>query len=172
MPDTDLPALSAKDLNDVCSRTMYTIDGLWFLAVEEQFGFEAAFELNQKVWARCSFIHGRRLMNKLNLDGKPPLERLTSLLSADPMMSVHKGQITTPGDNILVFRCIDCPIQVARIKAGKGVYNGKPGCSLYFNAFAKLIDPRIETTCLACAPNPENPEYWCEWQFKLAEDRK
>ena len=171
MPDSDLPPLSAKDLNDVCSRTMYTIDGLWFLAVEKEFGFETAFELNQRVWARCSLIHSRRMLNKLNLDGKPPLERLVGLLSADPMMSVHHGQVTTRTDSTLVFRAVDCPIQVARIRAGRGVYNGKPGCMLYFDAFAKLTDPRIETTCLACAPNPENPEYWCEWQFSLPQNK-
>lgn len=167
MPDSDLPDLSAEDLMEVCSRTMYSIDGLWFLAIEEQFGFEAAFELNQVVWARCSFIHGRRLLNKLNLEGKPPLERFIAMLFADPMMAVHNPQVPILTDTRAVFRCIDCSIQVARIRDGRGVYDGKPGCSLLLTAYAQLIDPRIETTCLACAPNPENPEYWCEWEFTL-----
>ncbi len=167
MSDSDSQPLSAKDLNDVTSRTMYTIDVLWFLAVEEQFGFETAFEMNQKVWARCSPIHGQRLLKKLKLEGKPPLEQLVRLLTADPMTSVHHIKVTQHTHKILVFRSIDCPIQVARIKAGKGVYNGKPGCGIYYAALAKLIDPGIETTCIACAPNPENPEYWCEWEFNL-----
>jgi hypothetical protein len=172
MPDSDFPPLSAKDLNEVCSRTMFTIDGLWFQAVEEKFGFEAAFKLNQVVWAKGSFIHGRRLLKKLNLEGNPPLEKIIGMVSADPMSCVHRPQVTTLTDTTLVLRFIDCPIQVARIKAGRGVYNGKPGCGLYYDAFAKLIDPRIETTCLACAPNPDNPEYWCEWQFRIAEEKK
>ena len=140
MPDSDLPALSAEALMEVCSRTMFSIDGLWFLAVEEQFGFEAAFELNQRVWARCSFIHGRRLLNKLNLEGKKPLERLMAMVFADPIMSVHNSQVLTLTDTRAVLRCINCPIQVARLRDGRGVYNGKPGCTLLLKAYAQLID--------------------------------
>ena len=47
MPDFDLKAIPADELREVCSRTFYTIDGLWFLAVEEKYGFDAAFELTR-----------------------------------------------------------------------------------------------------------------------------
>src|SRR3990172_130376 len=168
MPDSDLPDVSAEAFREVCSRTILTIDGLWFLAVEKAFGFEVAFKLNQEVWSRCSFIHGRRLLNRLNLDTKPPLERLLALLLADPLVSVHQGKVTARTETRLVLSCMDCPVQTARIRDGRGVFHGKPGCTLLFEAYAKLVDPRIETTCLSCAPNPENPEYWCEWEFKIS----
>jgi hypothetical protein len=167
MSQSDFPALSAEDLMQACSRSMYTIDGLWFLSVEEEFGFEAAFELNQRVWSRCAPIHGRRMMKRLKLEGRPPLEALAALLLADPLMLVHKPQTPVMTENRMVFRAVECPIQVARIRDGRGVYNGKPGCSLFFKAYAHLIDPRIEVTCLSCAPNPDNPEFWCEWEFKI-----
>ena len=145
MPDSDTPALSAKALMEICSRSMYSIDGLWFLAVEEQFGFEAAFKLNQKVWERCSFIHGHRLLNKLHLEGKPPLQALIALLSADPIMAVHNAKVTTLTDTRAVFRFIDCPIQIARIKAGRGVYNGKPGCTLCSQFLQSFRGPQSDT---------------------------
>jgi hypothetical protein len=171
MSESNLSALSADELMEVCSRSMYTIDGLWFLSVEEKFGFEVAFELNQRVWERCAPILGRRLKKKLDLEGKPPLQALAAMLQADPMMIVHKPIIHSLTDDMMVVRCMECPIQVARIRDGRGVYNGKPGCSLYFKGHAGLIDPRINVTCVSCAPNPDNPEFWCEWEFILSKDK-
>jgi hypothetical protein len=167
MSDFDSPSFETDTLTEMCSRSLYTVDGLWFLAVEEKFGFEAAFALNQVVWERCSRILGRRLLKNLNFDGKPPLRALVEMLTADPMMHVHRPEVVTMDDNRAVFRCIECPIQVARIRDGRGVYNGEPGCSLLFKAYAELVAPDIEVKCVACAPNPGNPEYWCEWEFEI-----
>lgn len=172
MTESNLPEISPQDFKEVCARTMYSIDGLWFLAVEEEFGFEAAFALNQKVWQECSVIHGRRLAKNMGLKDKSPLEAFLALLSADPIWSVHRSKIISRTDSRVVIRCPDCPIQVARIRDGRGVYNGKPGCSLYLEGLASVVDPRIEVVCLSCAPNPENPEYWCEWEFKLKPEKK
>ncbi len=170
MTDFDFPAISAEALNEVCFRSLYTVDGLWFLAVEEQFGFEAAFKMNQAVWEKGSLIHGRRLLDKLDLEGKSPLQRLVTMLLADPLMAVHRPEVLTLTDTGAVLRCIDCPIQVARIRDGRGVYNGKPGCTILFKTYAGLIDPAIEVNCLACAPNPEKPDYWCEWELKFTQE--
>ncbi len=171
MPDFDFHTVSAEALNEVCSRSLYTVDGLWFLAVEEKFGFETTFKLNQEVWEKASLIHGRRLLKKLDLKGKPPLQSLVEMLLNDPMMFVHRPEVPTLTDTRAVFRCIDCPVQVARIRDGRGVYDGKPACSILFKTYAGLINPGIEVTCLACAPNPENPDYWCEWEFIVTGDK-
>lgn len=171
MPDFDFSTIPTDSLREVCSRTFYTIDGLWFLAVEEKYGFETAFEMNQAVWQQASPIIGRRLLKNLDLEGKPTLSALLELIFADPLMFVHKPEVVSMTDTRAVFRCIECPIQAARIRDGKGVYNGKPGCSLLFESYAEIIDPHIKTTCLACAPNPDNPEYWCEWDFEIPQDK-
>ena len=167
MPDFNFTAIPNEQLREICSRTYYTIDGLWFLAVEEKYGFDVAFEMNQVVWERASSIIGKRLVKNLNLDGKPPLQALLELIFADPLMYVHRPEVVTLTDTTAVFRCIECPIQVARIRDGKGAYDGKPGCSLLFESYAGLIDPSIEVSCVTCAPNLNDPEYWCEWQFEI-----
>jgi len=170
MPDFDFATISDDALKQACSRSLYTVDGLWFLAVEEKFGFDAAFELNQVVWSRGGYIHGKRLLKNLDTEGKKPMKVLFELILADPLMLVHQPEIETLEDDRAVMRLIQCPIQVARIRDGRGVYDGKPGCGLLFQAYAGLVDPRIEARCVACAPNPENPEYWCEWEFVLKDE--
>ena len=50
------------------------------------------------------------------------------------------------------------------------VYDGVPGCSTLFEIYAELIDPRIKIRCIACAPNPDNPEYWCEWELEIPQE--
>lgn len=167
MPQFTHSALSYDDLMEVASRTYFTIDGLWFLAVEEQFGFETAFQMNQVVWQKASPILGRRLLKHIDTEGKSPLGILMEILHADPLMHVHRPAVVELTEKQAVFRCTECPVQTARIRDGKGVYDGIPGCSLLFDAYARIVDPRISTTCNACAPDPENPEYWCEWVFEL-----
>ena len=167
MPEYDLSTIPEDILREVCSRTFYTIDGLWFLAVEDKYGFETAFEMNQVVWQQASPIIGRRLLKNLDIKDRPPLQALIALILADPLMYVHRPEVVTLTDTKAVFRCTECPIQVARIRDGKGVYNGVPGCSLLFESYAELIDPRIKVNCVACAPNPDEPEYWCEWGFEI-----
>ena len=170
MSDFDRSGLSREDLMEVASRTYYTIDGLWFLAVEDAFGFETAFTMNQTVWQQAGPIMGKRLLKYIDTEGKQPLRVLMELLFADPLMQVHKPVVTELTASKAVFRCLECPIQSARLREGRGVYNGIPGCSILYNAYAGTVDEHITTRCLACAPDPENPEYWCEWVFELPEN--
>lgn len=168
MPDSKFPDISPEAAKEVAARTIYMADGLWFLAVEEAFGLEAAFEMNQRVWEKGGQIYARRLKKNLNLDGKVPLEALAAMLLADPIMSVRRTQVTSLTGTKLVIRTLNCPPSEARFRDGRGIFNGIPGCTMLLAAYAQSIDPRIQTHCVCCTPNPENPEYWCEWEFTLA----
>lgn len=170
MSDLNFTPIPDEVFKEICARSLYTVDGVWFLAVEDKYGFDVAFEMNRAVWRRISPIIGRRILKNLDVEGKPPLRALMELVLADPMIRVHSPEVVTLMDNHAVLRFIDCPVQVARIRDGKGVYDGVPGCSTLFEAYSELIDPRIKVNCVACAPSPENPEYWCEWEFELSEE--
>jgi hypothetical protein len=169
MPDFYYPEIPVDVLREICARTYYTIDGLWFLAVENKFDFETAFELNQVVWQQASPIIGRRILKNLDMEGLTPLQALSRLIYADPLLSVHRPEVVILSDTKAVLRLIECPIQIARIRDGKGVYDGIPGCSFLFEAYAEIIDPSINVKCVACAPNPDAPEYWCEWEFEISD---
>ena len=68
------------------SKNWLAVDGLWFQAVEDEFGFEAAFRLDMQMWAKQAVIEARRIkeISKIVLEkykGKVPddIEELVKL---------------------------------------------------------------------------------------------
>ena len=43
-------------------------DGLWFRAVEDKFGIEAAMELDRKAWEKFTVIEAKRIMDRLGIE--------------------------------------------------------------------------------------------------------
>ncbi|MGD8555326.1 MAG: DUF6125 family protein, partial [Anaerolineales bacterium] len=39
-----------------------------------------------------------------------------------------------------------------------------------YAGFASTIDPRIQTRCIACPPDPHPDSFWCAWEFTLPEE--
>jgi len=54
-------------------------DGLWFRAVEEKFGMEAAMELDKKTWEKFTVIEAKRIMKRLSPNTGISIKRLTVL---------------------------------------------------------------------------------------------
>lgn len=36
-----------------------------------------------------------------------------------------------------------------------------------YTEFAKVIDPRLQTRCIACPPDRHPDQFWCAWEFTL-----
>jgi hypothetical protein len=36
-----------------------------------------------------------------------------------------------------------------------------------YEEFAKAIDPRIRTRCIACPPDPGARDHYCAWEFTI-----
>ena len=170
MPDFDYSQIPVDTLIETCSRSIHTVDGLWFLAVEAKYGFDTAHEMNSEVWRTCSLIHAKRVLSNFKIKEDTPLKTLIKLINTDPLLFTHRPVVVSLTDTRAVIRCLHCPTQVARIRDGKGVYPGEQGCTIFYEAYAELVDPRIKVTCVSCAPNPESPDYWCEWQFEFPKD--
>ena len=62
MSGTDYSQISKEKLLEICSKSVNTMDGLWFLSVESRCGFDAALELDMEVWREVSLVHCRRLV--------------------------------------------------------------------------------------------------------------
>lgn len=46
----------------MCSKLLFAVDGLWFLAVEEEYGYEASLKVDVKVWERIGRLKAKRIM--------------------------------------------------------------------------------------------------------------
>jgi hypothetical protein len=142
-------------------------DGLWFQAVEAAHGMEAAIAADRAAWERFTGIEARRIMARLGLapgGGIPALveclrHRLYSRLNTQEVKDV------TGTRAVLVMR--DCRVQAARARKALAPFPCKSVGLVEYAEFARAVDPRLETRCLACPPDPATEEAWCAWEFSL-----
>jgi hypothetical protein len=174
MPDRQtLMQLSKEELIGLledAARNWLAHDGLWFLAVEEACGMDMAIKLDQKAWEQFSAIEAKRIMKRLGMEPGGGLEALKKALQYRLYSYINRQEILEPDENTLIFRMNECRVQEAR--KSKGLPPDFPCKSVglvEYSVFARTIDPRIKTRCIACPPDPHPPEFWCAWEFKLEE---
>ena len=167
MSDSLYSRITKQKLADVFSRTIYTVDGLWFLAVENKYGHEAAVELDIEVWEKMGPIQARRTVNNFVPKDDNPIRTLVRALLADSVLRITQPEVTIVSNNKAILRCTDCPPQRARVRDGKGEFNCRPVDLAFFKSYAEAIAPEIKVTCLVSPPDEHPPEYWCEWQFEI-----
>ena len=142
-------------------------DGLWFLAVEEQFGMDTAIKLDAKAWEGFSAVEARRIMKRLGIEPGGGLDALEKALQYRLYAYINRQEIIRVDENTLIFRMNECRVQSARKRKGLPDFPCKPVGLVEYSVFARTIDPRIKTRCLACPPDPHPPEFWCSWEFTL-----
>jgi hypothetical protein len=167
MPRLDYSQIPTERLIGLCSRSLYTLDGLWFTLVEQKYGLDAALELDVEVWRRLGLIQAKRIVSTFAIKEDSPIRAVVSVLQVDPIMFIYKPQVVELTDSKAVFRCADCPPQKARIGDGRGEFQCKPVGIALFTAYAEAVDPRIKVSCITCPPDAHPPQYWCEWQFEV-----
>jgi len=167
MSEPDYSQITKEKLVELCSRSSNTVDGLWFLAVEQKYGLDVALKMDEEVWQRLGQIHTRRLLKTFTIKEDSPIRTLVKLLEVDPIWVVFKHEIPVLTDNKAIFRVTDCPAQVARVRDGKGEFPCEGVETAFFTSYAEAVDPRIRVTCLLCPPAAHPPQYWCEWQFEI-----
>jgi hypothetical protein len=52
------------------------------------------------------------------------------------------------------------------VQASTRTWRGSSGL-VKSRGFAETIDSRIETTCIACSPDPHPAEWFCSWRFSI-----
>ncbi len=168
-----LYSLSKEDLVKIIiddAKNWLAHDGLWFQAVEKAHGMDAAIEADIAAWKTFTVIEARRIMARLGLEpggGIPALvecfkHRLYARLNLQECIEITEERV--------VFRMVDCRVQSARKRKGLADFPCKPVGMVEYSEFARTIDPRIRTNCIACPPDAHPEEFWCAWEFTLAEE--
>ena len=144
-------------------------DGVWFQAVEKDFGcgMDGAKKINDACWVRFSYIEAKRIMKRFNLPERGGLPALKEALKYRQYALVNRQEIIDVDENKIIFRMNECRVQQARKRAGLPDYPCKSAGVVEYTRFAEGIDPRLKTVCLACPPDPHPAEWYCAWEFTL-----
>jgi hypothetical protein len=144
-------------------------DGLWFQAVERSHGMEAAIDADREAWRHFTVIEAKRIMERLGMQPGGGIAALVTCLQHRLYARLNLQDVIEQSENRVVFRMLDCRVQSARKRKGLPDFPCKSVGVVEYAEFAKAIDPRIETHCVACPPDVHPEAFWCAWEFTLAD---
>ena len=150
---------------DVFAKNWLAHDGSWFLAAEERYGMDAAIELDAASWRRFAAAEARRIMEAYAIPRDGGLDALARALSFRAYSFLNPSRIERDGP-VLRFFMTSCRVQETRRRKGLPDFPCRSVGEVEFETFARTVDPRIETRCLHCPPDPDAQGH-CGWEFRL-----
>lgn len=142
-------------------------DGLWFQAVEKMYDMDVAIEADTRAWEKFTVIEAQRIMARLGLAPGGGIPALVECLKHRLYARLNLQEAIEVTDTRVVFRMVDCRVQSARRRKGLPDFPCKSVGLVEYAGFARTVDPRIETRCIACPPDAHPDEFWCAWEFVL-----
>ena len=149
------------------SKNWLAIDGTWFQAVEKKYGMEEAIDLDTASWNIFTVVEANRIMQRFNIPKNGGIPALLKALKFRVYANINKQEAVEISENRCVFRMNECRVQTARKRKNLPDFPCKKVGIPEYSLFAKTIDPRIETRCITCPPEPHPEEYYCAWEFTL-----
>jgi len=141
-------------------------DGLWFQAVEKQYGMNKAIELDTEAWKQFTVIEAKRIMALHNIPSGSGLDGLKKALGYRLYAVLNVQEIRNETSNSFEFYMVDCRVQSARQRKGMPLFPCKSVGIEEYAGFARTIDPRIKTSVIGCPPDPNaGKDFFCGWKF-------
>ncbi len=158
---------SLHQMEESLSKFWLGMDGVWFQAVEGLAGMDGAKRVNDTCWARFAPLEAVRIKSLLGIPpGADPLDALEACLRQRFNSRVNSVLMERePG--ALVLRVTSCRVQAARRRKHLPDYPCRSAGVTEYEGFARAVDPRIRTRCLACPPDPLPEGEYCSWRFSL-----
>jgi len=142
-------------------------DGLWFQAIERRYGMDVAVDADIEAWRYFTVIEAKRIMERLGMKPGGGIPALVECLKYRFYARLNLQESIEVTETRAVFRMLDCRVQSARKRKGLPDHPCKSVGIVEYGEFAKAIDSRIVTRCIACPPDPHPEEFWCAWEFTL-----
>lgn len=161
----DLPREVLEGMLEDFAKNWLAHDGLWFLVVEKAFGMETALKLDTEAWETFTQIEAKRIMTRHNIPENSGLDGLKKALKYRLYSVLNQQIITDEGEKSFVFKMVDCRVQTTRKRKNLPPFPCKSVGLVEYSGFAKTIDPRINTECIACPPDGQDRDFWCGWKF-------
>lgn len=156
------------DLLDAVSTNWLANDGIWFQAVEFTAGMNDAKRCNDSCWAHFSPVEAWSIRRFLHLAPDCGLEGLKQALNFRLYGKINTQSFVDEGPDRFIFRMDRCRVQAARQRKGLDDYPCKSAGLVEYAYFARAVDPRIETECIGCPPDPHPADWFCAWRFILS----
>jgi hypothetical protein len=160
------PKEKLLDLFFLHIRNLWRVDGLYFLRIEEEFGTDAATEIDANCWKLMGKIEARELKEALEVKEVDLSSLLKILRSTSWALYQTKKEIDVTKTSI-VFRVTECKIQETRVRKGLDIFPCKQVRFGYLKSFAEELNPKIEVICKSCPTDKKADGFWCEWEFVL-----
>jgi hypothetical protein len=149
------------------AKNWIAMDGLWFQAVEQAYGMDAALAIDKVVWEQFALIEARRIKERLALPEKGGLAALEIAFKNRLVSLLNELEILRPDEKTLIITLKTCRVQAARQRKGMPEFPCKSVGLVEFPVFARTIDARIITECLSCPPETLPGTPYCSWKFTL-----
>jgi hypothetical protein len=144
-------------------------DGLWFQAVERQYGLEKAIELDREAWISFTQIEAKRIMERFAIEPSGGIPALKKALQLRLYARINLQSLVDVDQHTLRFEMNDCRVQSARKRKGLDDFPCKSVGIVEYAYFAHTIDNRIRTKVIACPPDPHHESFYCAWLFTVEE---
>ena len=163
----ELPKQQMVALTEELGKNWLAGDGIWFQAVEQQYGMNDAKRCNDSCWAHFSPFEAWSIKRLLSLEENPGLEGLKKALQFRMYARINVQSITEETPDSFVFQMNDCRVQSARKRKGLQDYPCKSAGLVEYETFAEAIDSRIKTECIGCPPDDHPDNWFCAWRFYI-----
>lgn len=166
-PLLDFPREKLLHLMDEMGKNWLAGDGVWFQAVESQYGIWDAKRCNDSCWTRFSPFEAWSVKQFLGMPEEGGLDGLRKALQFRIYARINVQSIIEESSDSIIFQMNDCRVQSARKRRGLEDYPCKSAGLVEYTSFAETIDGRIKTTCIGCPPDHHPDEWFCAWRFTL-----
>lgn len=164
----DMSKQDLLKLIEVYAKNWLAHDGCWFLAAEEKYGMDMAMELDTASWKRFAVSEARRIMKAFDISPNGGLKALEKAFQYRLYSAINKQEIEWIDKNRMIFRMLECRVQKTRREKNLPDFPCKSVGIVEFTQFAKTVDPRIKTRCIACPPDKAEG-FFCAWEFTISE---
>ena len=138
--------LTDRQIAEYFKRSYTAVDGLWFMKVEERYGFDTALDIDDTVWEVMPKIQARKLKSLGNLaDGLESLHQcITTKFTLDGFE--FKAELSDAA-RILKITLTECPWHNIMIKSGREHLSEKVGsriCNTEYQVWAAEFGDSIK----------------------------
>ena len=160
----DLSKENLGSLIKVYSRLILALDGFWFLAIKEKYGYDDALEIDIKAWDGYFPYEAKKIREQIGITDVD-VAGIIDCLKYSPIWhcGIHKIELEPERG---IFSFYDCPSLLAMEKAGYEP-TCEPAGTVVFNTYAKSLNPKAGVKFLRGPPRKSPQDVSCEWEIKL-----